>query len=161
MDALPAVPAVGELWGTHPRAWFSISLGLSPIPASLFVPASHPVAACVCRKLPKRVSTVAFTIDGAYMLAADKFGDVHVAATKHAGQAPSQCSAYCRQGQLPAARREGPLTVWQRAQGDKWSAWLRGAGQAFSSPLCWVQCPAGSCALLMCCCTLNRCCTVN
>ena len=36
-------------------------------------------------KVPKRVSDVALTHDGAYLLAADKFGDVQVAPTQPAG----------------------------------------------------------------------------
>lgn len=37
-------------------------------------------------KVPKRASAVALTQDGAYVLAADKFGDVHVAPTR-----PGEC----------------------------------------------------------------------
>lgn len=60
-------------------------------------PTPAPAPSTPCRKVPKKVTNVAFTADGRHMLASDKFGDVLAAATeKPAGQHPSRSSAGCR-----------------------------------------------------------------
>ena len=61
-------------------------------------PACAPLPAAPCSKVPKKVTCCCFTADGAHVLAADKFGDVLVAAAQ-------------RPASLPAGQAQEPETL--------------------------------------------------
>ena len=68
----------------------------------------------MCSKVPKKVTTCAFTADGRHMMAADKFGDVLVAATdRPAGgaarlQGADAAAAACRNARAEIAQLPSP-----------------------------------------------------